>query len=57
MENEILEETWRNRDAFAKRCHYDIGCMMEELRRVEPNPTDPLVRAKRNSRHGGTSAK
>jgi len=47
MKNEILEEVWRNRDAFAKRCHYDLGCMMKEIRKVERDPRNPLVHAKR----------
>jgi len=47
MKNEILEEVWRNRDAFAKRCNYDLGCMMKELRKVGRDPRNPLVHGKR----------
>jgi hypothetical protein len=49
MKNEILEEVWRNRDAFAKRCNCDLGCMMKELRKVERDPKNPVVHAKRKS--------
>jgi hypothetical protein len=50
MRNEILEEIWRVRNAFAKRCHYDLRCMMEELRRVRRDPKNPLVHAERKPR-------
>ncbi len=49
MKNEILEEVWHNRDAFAKRCNYDLGCMMEELRKVKRDPRNPLVHGKKKS--------
>jgi len=49
MKNEILEEVWRNRDAFAKRCEYDLGCMMEELRKLERDPRNPLMHGRRKS--------
>jgi hypothetical protein len=47
MKNEILAELWRNRAAFAKRCNYDLACMMEELRKVERDPRNPLVHGKK----------
>ena len=43
MENEILEEIRQSREAFAKRCHYDLGCMIKELRKIERDPRNPLV--------------
>lgn len=49
MKNEILAEVWRTRDAFAKRCNYDLRCMIEELRRVERDPRNPLVHVKKKS--------
>jgi DNA-binding winged helix-turn-helix (wHTH) protein len=49
MKNEILAEVWRNRDAFAKRCNYDLRRMIEALRRVEQDPRNPLVHAKKKS--------
>ncbi len=49
MKNEILEEVWRNRDAFAKRCNYDLGRMMKELKKVERDRRNPLVHGKRKS--------
>jgi len=43
VEDEILREVWRNRDAFAKRHHYDLDAMVEELRRMERRSPNKLV--------------
>lgn len=43
VEDEILREVWRNRDAFAKRHHYDLDAMVEELRRMERQSPNKLV--------------
>ena len=43
VDNEILEEVWRNRDAFAERHHYDLDAMVEELRQMERRSTNKLV--------------
>jgi hypothetical protein len=43
MKNEILEEVWRVRDAFAKRHHYDLDSMVAELRKMERKPLGPIV--------------
>ena len=43
VEDEILREVWRNRDAFAKRHHYDLDAMVEELRRMERQSPNRLV--------------
>jgi hypothetical protein len=50
MKNEILNEVWRNRDEFAKRCKYDLDTMVKKLRKIEHDPRNPLaVRPKRKS--------
>ncbi len=43
VENEILREVWRNRDAFAKRHRYDLDAMVEELRQMERQSPNRLV--------------
>jgi hypothetical protein len=43
VEDEILREVWRNRDAFAKRHHYDLDAMVEELRKMEHRSSNKLV--------------
>jgi len=43
MENEILREVWRNRDAFAKRHRYNLDAMVEELRQMERQSPNKLV--------------
>ncbi|MCX5645343.1 MAG: hypothetical protein NTZ17_11805 [Phycisphaerae bacterium] len=43
IENEILREVWRNRDAFAKRHRYNLDAMVEELRQMEPQSPNKLV--------------
>lgn len=42
-EDEILRETWRARDAFAKRHRYNLDAMVEELRRLERQSPNKLV--------------
>ena len=44
VEDEILRDVWRNRDAFAKRHHYDLDAMVEELRRMERQSSNKLAR-------------
>jgi hypothetical protein len=43
MEDEILKEVWRNRDAFAKRHRYNLDAMVEELRQMERQSPHKLV--------------
>lgn len=43
VENEILREVWRNRDAFAKRHRYNLDAMVEELRQMERQSPNKLV--------------
>ncbi len=35
MENEILEEVWRNRDEFARKYSCDIDAMVAALQEIE----------------------
>ena len=43
IEDEILKEVWRVRDAFAKRHRYNLDAMVEELRRLERQSPNKLV--------------
>jgi hypothetical protein len=43
VEDEILREVWRNRDAFAKRHRYNLDAMVEELRHMEQESPNKLV--------------
>jgi hypothetical protein len=43
VEDEILKEVWRNRDAFAKRHRYNLDAMVEELRQMERQSPNKLV--------------
>jgi hypothetical protein len=43
VEDEILREIWRNRDAFAKRHGYNLDAMVEELRQMERQSPNKLV--------------
>jgi hypothetical protein len=43
MKNEILEEVWRNRDAFARKWNYDIDAMVIALQEMEREPCGKLV--------------
>jgi hypothetical protein len=43
VEDEILKEVWRNRDAFAKRHGYSLDSMVEELRQMERQSPNKLV--------------
>lgn len=49
MKNEILDEVWRNRDEFAKKCDYDLRRMVEELRKAARDPKNPLVHKRKTS--------
>ncbi len=43
VENEILKEVWRSRDAFAKRHKYNLDAMVEELRQMERQSRNKMV--------------
>ena len=43
MENDIIEEVWRNRDEFAKQHNYDLNDMVSELQKMEQKPFGRLV--------------
>jgi hypothetical protein len=43
MNNEILEEVWRNRDDFARRHKYNLDAMVAELRKMERRPWGRIV--------------
>jgi Zn-finger nucleic acid-binding protein len=43
MKNELLEEVWRNRDEFAKKCNYDIDAIVAALQEMEKHPHCKLV--------------
>jgi hypothetical protein len=43
MRNEILDEVWRSRDAFARRHNYDLDAMVAELREMERRPLTHIV--------------
>lgn len=43
IEDEILREVWRARDAFAKRHRYNLDAMVEELRQLERQSPNKLV--------------
>ncbi len=43
VEDEILKEVWRARDAFAKRHRYNLDAMVEELRQLERQSPNKLV--------------
>jgi len=43
MENDIIEEVWRNRDEFAKQYNYNLNDMVDELQKLEQNPFSRLV--------------
>ncbi len=44
MKNEILLDVWRNRDAFAKRCNYNLDLMIKKLQQIERDPHNPLAK-------------
>jgi hypothetical protein len=43
MKNEILREVWKNRDKFARRCHYNLNLMVREIQKVERAGRSPMV--------------
>lgn len=43
MKNEILEELWRSRDAFAQRHNYDLDAMVAALQEVERRHPEKVV--------------
>jgi hypothetical protein len=45
--NEIMEEVWRNRDAFAKEHHYDLDEMVAALQEMEKHPLSKVVDRRR----------
>ena len=49
MKNEILEEVWRNRDAFARKYNYDLDAMVAALQEMEQRPLGKLVDRRKKS--------
>jgi len=43
MKNEILQEVWRNRDAFARRYDYDLDAMVSALQEMERDRPEKVV--------------
>ena len=43
MKNEILEEVWRNRDAFARKYNYDLDAMVSALQEMERRHPEKVV--------------
>jgi hypothetical protein len=43
MKNEILQEVWRNRDAFARENNYDLNAMVAALQEMEKHPLTRTV--------------
>ena len=43
MENEILEEVWRNRDAIAKRYDYDLDKIVAMIQEREKSPLNVMA--------------
>lgn len=43
MKNELLEEIWRNRDAFAREHGYSIDAMVAALKELERQSSHPVV--------------
>jgi hypothetical protein len=48
MKNEIMEEVWRNRDAFAKKYRYDINAMASAIQEMEQHPLNRMVKKARS---------
>jgi len=62
MKNEILEEVWRNRDAFARKHNYDLDAMVSALQETERRHPEKVVdrrdvaaRERNRNRPAGTS--
>lgn len=47
MKNEILQELWRHRDAFAKEHNYDLNAMVAALQEMEKHPLTRTVDRRR----------
>jgi hypothetical protein len=43
MKNEILEEVWRNRDAFAQKYGYDLDAMVSALQEMEQERPEKII--------------
>jgi len=43
MKNEILEEVWRCRDAFANKYNHDLDAMVAALQEMERNHPEKVV--------------
>jgi len=41
--DEIIAEVWRNRDAYAKKYHYNLDEMVADLRTREKSHPDKIV--------------
>jgi hypothetical protein len=48
MKNEIMEEVWRNRDAFAKKYRYDINAMASAIKEMEQHPLNRMAKKARS---------
>jgi len=49
MRNEILQEVWRHRDAFAKEHNYDLNAMVAALQEMEKHPLTRTVDRRRST--------
>jgi hypothetical protein len=47
MKNEIMEEVWRNRDAFAKKYRYDINAMVSAIQEMKQHPLNRMAKKAR----------
>ena len=56
MKNELLEEVWRTRDEFAKKCNYDIDAMVAALQEMERHPHSRLVDRRKGALDKDTGA-
>jgi hypothetical protein len=57
MKNELLEEVWRARDEFARKCNYDLDAMVAALQEMERHSHSRLVdRRKQAPDHGAQPA-
>ena len=43
MKSEILEEVWRNRDAFASKYNYDLDAMVAALQEMERHHAEKVI--------------
>ena len=49
MKNEILQEVWRHRDAFARENNYDLNAMVAALQEMEQHPLTRTVDRRKQS--------